>query len=113
MADAARIDSPRDIANNPLESLISHVMTPGSTVSPAFLLMVDVTLFSLLFLFISLLVLTWSLHFLALGAITLGLWGSVKLYVEELRKDHEPQSGDTTAVVFTDPVVHPAKSKDD
>lgn len=56
-------------------------MTPGSTiVSPTFLLLVDITLLSLLFLFMFLLILTWSLHFLALGVITLGLWGSVKLY---------------------------------
>lgn len=65
-----------------LDSLFSHITTPGSTyVSPTFLFLVDLTLFFLLFLFISLLVMTRSLHFLALGGITLGLWGSVKLYV--------------------------------
>src|ERR1700733_6380452 len=71
-----------DRPSNPVESLVDHIMTPGSTVvSPTFLLMVDITLGSLLFLFLALLVLTWSFHFVALGVITVGLWGSVKLCV--------------------------------
>ena len=66
-------------ANDLLGSLVDHVMMPGSTFdSPTFLVIVDITLLSLLFLFAALLVLTRSLHFLALGIITLGLWGSVK-----------------------------------
>src|SRR6266852_3494361 len=80
--DPIRPSDTSELTNNPLGSFIDHVMTPGSTiVSPTFLLMVDVTLLSLLFLFLSLVVLTWSPHFVALGIITLGLWGSVKLYV--------------------------------
>ena len=80
--DPIRPSDTSQLTNKPLGSFIDHVMTPGSAiVSPTFLLMVDVTLLSLLFLFLSLLVLTWSPHFVALGVITLGLWGSVKLCV--------------------------------
>lgn len=81
-ANLVKPDDSSDRPSNPLESLVDHIMTPGSTVvSPTFLLMVDITLGSLLFLFLALLVLTWSFHFVALGVITVGLWGSVKLCV--------------------------------
>jgi hypothetical protein len=55
-------------------------MTPGSTLtSPLFLFLVDGCIALLLFLFVGLFIMTWSMHFVALSAITLGLWGSVRL----------------------------------
>jgi len=77
-----------DPANDVL-SFVADILTPGSSLRPQFLLALDVVLGFLFFIFLSLLVLTWSLHFLALMAITVGLWGSVKFYVAELAKTDE------------------------
>ncbi|KAF8303266.1 hypothetical protein DL93DRAFT_2185547 [Clavulina sp. PMI_390] len=113
-------DKPSNGISNPLEPFINHIMTPGSTyVSPTFLLLVDITLSFLLFLFISLFVMTWSLHFVALGIITCGLWGSVKLYVFELRKEDAArvQAQETEVSSSTEPTADSApytpKNKDD
>jgi ER protein Pkr1 len=63
------------------ESLASHILSPGSTLNPQFLLVLDGAFGMLLGIFLVLLVLTWSIHFIALICIELGLWASVKLYV--------------------------------
>ncbi|KAF9520365.1 hypothetical protein BS47DRAFT_1335996 [Hydnum rufescens UP504] len=76
----------------PAESLASHILTPGSTLNPQFLLVLDGAFGMLLGIFLVLLVLTWSIHFIALICIELGLWASVKLYVSELRKDNEEKA---------------------
>lgn len=62
----------------PVESLISHILTPGSTLNAPFLLVLDGAFAILLVVFLSLLAATWSLHFVALTFIELGLWASVK-----------------------------------
>ncbi|KIJ56635.1 hypothetical protein M422DRAFT_238253 [Sphaerobolus stellatus SS14] len=88
-------------------SLVSHILTPGSTLNPTFLLIVDCVLGLLLFILITLLFATkGNLHFLALSFITVGLWGSVKWVVYELQQSPPPENAglggnalDTTCVV--------------
>lgn len=65
----------------PVEALVSHILTPGSTLNPQFLLVLDGAFVMLLVILLVLLVLTWSIHFVALICIELGLWASVQLYV--------------------------------
>ena len=62
-----------------VDSLVSHVLTQGSTLSPQFLLVLDIAFAVLLVIFLVLLALTWSVHFVALICIELGLWASVQL----------------------------------
>ncbi|KZO97993.1 hypothetical protein CALVIDRAFT_535591 [Calocera viscosa TUFC12733] len=88
--------TPETIANevsdetNDMVSFVSDILTPGSSLRPQFLLVLDVVLGFLFFVFLSLLFLTWSLHFLALMLITVGLWGSVKFFVAELASTEAP-----------------------
>ena len=61
------------------EDFFSMLLTPGSSLNPTFLLVLDVAFASLLVLFAALLYLTQgSIHFVVLMLITLGFWGSVK-----------------------------------
>jgi len=71
---------------NDLGSFLEHILDPGSSLHPQFLFAVDLVLGVLLFTFFSLLALTWSLHFLVLMVIVIGLWGSIKFFVAELEK---------------------------
>ncbi|EJU06225.1 hypothetical protein DACRYDRAFT_103170 [Dacryopinax primogenitus] len=90
--------TPENTANEPgdttndIVSFFADILTPGSSLRPQFLLALDVVLGFLLFIFLSLLCLTWSLHFLALMAIDIGLWASVKFFVAELARTEEPAS---------------------
>lgn len=59
--------------------ILSHILRPGSSLDPTFLRIVDGVFILLIFILISLLVITaGNLHFVALIVISLGLWGSVK-----------------------------------
>ena len=59
--------------------IVSHILTPGSSLDPTFLLIVDGAFALLLLILIALLVGTGgNLHFLALSCITIALWASVK-----------------------------------
>jgi hypothetical protein len=60
------------------DSFLANILTPGSSLHPTFLLVVDVSLATLVFILFSLLALTRSLHFVALVLITLALWASIK-----------------------------------
>lgn len=71
-----------DAAAGGFVEVLDTILTPGSSLNPAFLLIVDASLALLLAVFIFLLVLTRSLHFVALIAIELGLWASVKWYAQ-------------------------------
>ncbi|KAJ3490302.1 hypothetical protein NLI96_g1522 [Meripilus lineatus] len=65
----------------------SNILTPGSSLHPTFLLLLDVAFGSLFLVFIGLAVLTkGSLHILALMVILGALWASVKWFVHELQK---------------------------
>lgn len=57
---------------------LSHILTPGSSLHPTFLLLVDGVFASLLFILFLLAFITRSVHFLALILISMGLWASVK-----------------------------------
>lgn len=63
--------------------LWTNILTPGSSLNPQFLLIVDATLAFLLCIFIGLFALTRSLHAVALMGIELCLWASVKWYALE------------------------------
>ncbi|KAI0721933.1 ER protein Pkr1-domain-containing protein [Cerioporus squamosus] len=65
---------------------ISNILTPGSSLNPLFLTIVDGVLATLLLIFLGLLFLTrGSIHFIFLMAITGCLWASVKWFVAELQ----------------------------
>lgn len=65
--------------DNPLGGFFSNILTPGSSLNPTFLLIVDSALASLLFVFISLLYLSGgNSHFIFLIVIEGCLWASVK-----------------------------------
>ncbi|KAF8192435.1 hypothetical protein BJ912DRAFT_261025 [Pholiota molesta] len=64
----------------------SQILKPGSSLHPTFLLIVDCAFLLLLLVFIALIFVTGgNLHVFALIAIELGLWGSVKWFVNELK----------------------------
>ncbi|KAK7696621.1 hypothetical protein QCA50_001279 [Cerrena zonata] len=65
---------------------ISNILTPGSSMHPTFLLILDIAFASLLFVLLGMLVLTkGSIHVFALIAIEGCLWASVKWFVHELQ----------------------------
>lgn len=62
-----------------VESFFSTILTPGSSLNPTFLLIVDLVLALLLGTFLVLAILTHgNIHVLALMGIELGLWASIK-----------------------------------
>jgi len=66
---------------------LSAVLTPGSSLNPTFLLVVDGVLALLALTLISLIVVTGgSVHPIALLLIELALWVSIKWFVNELQK---------------------------
>ncbi|VDC06137.1 unnamed protein product [Peniophora sp. CBMAI 1063] len=75
-------------SEKPLEeqSFFENILTPGSSLHPTFLFIVDFALAFLAMVFISLAVLTsGNVHFYILLGITLALWGSIKWFVYELQ----------------------------
>ncbi|KAJ8086406.1 hypothetical protein AAF712_002145 [Marasmius tenuissimus] len=67
-------------------SFLSNILTPGSSLHPTFLLILDVAFVALLLILLGLLFATRSLHFAGLIFIELCLWASVKWFVYELQK---------------------------
>ncbi|KAJ7228870.1 hypothetical protein GGX14DRAFT_345745 [Mycena pura] len=68
-------------ATEPAADFFSNILKPGSSLQPQFLLVVDLSFAALLFILLTLAVLTrWNLHIFALMAIELALWASVKWY---------------------------------
>lgn len=64
------------------QSLIDHILTPGSSLSPTFQLILDGAFVALFLIFLALLYLTsGNLHIVGLIAVELALWASVKWYV--------------------------------
>lgn len=77
---------------NVVAAFTSHILTPGSSINPIFLIVVDGIIVLLLFVFVVLLFVTrGNLHFLALICITLALWASIKWYIAELRAMDQDQ----------------------
>ncbi|KAJ7117392.1 hypothetical protein C8R43DRAFT_902026 [Mycena crocata] len=69
------------MADNSDESFFADILKPGSSLNPQFLLLLDLAFAALLFILLSLAVLTsGNLHIFALIAIELALWASVKWY---------------------------------
>ncbi|KAJ7507544.1 hypothetical protein B0H11DRAFT_1967607 [Mycena galericulata] len=67
-------------------SFFSDILKPGSSLHPQFLFVLDLAFASLLCILVALAFLTsGNLHFFALIAIELGLWASVKWFVNELQ----------------------------
>ena len=82
-----RIESESDSEARALVEIpvVSHILTPGSSLHPTFLLVVDGVFIFLLLVLVSLLFITGgNLHFFALICITLALWASVKWSVRVL-----------------------------
>ncbi|KAJ6510016.1 hypothetical protein C8R47DRAFT_1096428 [Mycena vitilis] len=75
----------------PEPDFFSEILTPGSSLNPQFLLVLDLAFAGLLFILSALAVLTsGNLHIFGLIAIELGLWASVKWFVNELKKTPIP-----------------------
>ncbi|TFY80281.1 hypothetical protein EWM64_g3738 [Hericium alpestre] len=74
-----------DDGNGNDESFVSNILTPGSSLNPAFLLILDAAFAFLFMVLVSVAILTsGNIHLLALIAIELALWASVKWFVNEL-----------------------------
>lgn len=65
----------------------THILKPGSSLNPAFLLAADCCFAALFFVFVWLAYLTkGNVHFFVLLIVELLLWASVKWFVQELRR---------------------------
>lgn len=66
----------------PGADFISHILTPGSSLHPTFLLIVDGAFALLTVVLLGMIALTYgttgNVHFVILTVIDVGLWGSVK-----------------------------------
>ncbi|KAF9057402.1 ER protein Pkr1-domain-containing protein [Panaeolus papilionaceus] len=68
------------------DSFFSNILTPGSSLHPTFILILDASFAALFAVLVGLLFLTsGNIHFFALIMIELCLWGSVKWFVNELK----------------------------
>lgn len=105
-----------------MESIIASILTPGSSLNPTFLLIVDLVLALLLGTFLVLAILTrGNIHVLVLMGIELGLWASIKWslilyshvrtlklivahrFVYELQKQEPPSDGVSNPDETSDP----------
>lgn len=78
-------ESPTAAAPSGDEGLFANILTPGSSLNPVFLHIVDGVLAILMFIFLALLILTrGSVHFVFLMIVTGCLWASVKWFVSWL-----------------------------
>ncbi|KAF9076382.1 ER protein Pkr1-domain-containing protein [Rhodocollybia butyracea] len=66
--------------------LFSNILTPGSSLHPTFLLILDAIFATLLVVLLGLVYATaFNFHLIALTVIELALWASVKWFVYELK----------------------------
>ncbi|PBK73080.1 hypothetical protein ARMSODRAFT_1082434 [Armillaria solidipes] len=78
------------------ESFVSQILTPGSSLHPTFILILDLSFAALLVVLVLLLFLTsGNVHFIGLIGIELALWASVKWFVNELQ-NASPAGGEET-----------------
>ncbi|KDR83337.1 hypothetical protein GALMADRAFT_109699 [Galerina marginata CBS 339.88] len=77
----------RDEPQSEDTSFFANILTPGSSLHPTFLLVVDCAFLILLLVFVVLALLTsGNPHIFALMVIELCLWASVKWFVNELKQ---------------------------
>lgn len=67
-----------------LEELWNSIFTPGPT--PTLLYATNIAFGALLTLLITLLIVTWSIHFLILSFLSFGLWGAINWFANEVRQ---------------------------
>ncbi|KXG51100.1 Endoplasmic reticulum, protein Pkr1 [Penicillium griseofulvum] len=96
--------------------LWSSIFTPGPT--PTLLIATNVTFAALQFIFLALLLATYSLHFVALSIISGGLWWSINWFAAEVRlaqqaqeAEKEKQEGDDAKTRRKSPVRESADSE--
>ncbi|KIK07600.1 hypothetical protein K443DRAFT_86657 [Laccaria amethystina LaAM-08-1] len=76
------------------EEIFANILKPGSFLHPTFLAILDAIFLLLFLLFIALAFVTsGNFHIFALMAIELGLWASVKWFVEEYKKIKTEEAG--------------------
>ncbi|KAJ5441292.1 Endoplasmic reticulum protein Pkr1 [Penicillium cf. griseofulvum] len=75
-----------------MEDLWSSIFTPGPT--PTLLIATNVTFAALQFIFLALLLATYSLHFVALSIISGGLWWSINWFATEVRLAQQAQEAE-------------------
>ncbi|RPD61991.1 hypothetical protein L226DRAFT_613329 [Lentinus tigrinus ALCF2SS1-7] len=86
--------SPEVSQDGPPGDFLSNILTPGSSLNPVFLTIVDGVLATLLLIFLGLLILSrGSIHFIFLMFITGCLWASVKWFVAELQSMRTQEAG--------------------
>ncbi|KAI0320632.1 hypothetical protein OF83DRAFT_1169176 [Amylostereum chailletii] len=79
-------------------SFFANILTPGSSLHPTFLFILDFVLAFLAFTFVSLIVLTGgNIHVIALLVIELGLWASIKWFVHELKNAPSEEAGEAAS----------------
>ncbi|KAI6047339.1 hypothetical protein EDC04DRAFT_2622878 [Pisolithus marmoratus] len=75
------------MATTESDGFFAFILRPGTSLNPAFLLVVDCCFATLFFVFVWLAYLTkGNVHFFILLFIELLLWASVKWFVQELRR---------------------------
>ncbi|KZT74543.1 hypothetical protein DAEQUDRAFT_761384 [Daedalea quercina L-15889] len=91
------------------QSLFSTLLTPGSSLHPTLLLLLDVAFFALFLVFLSLAIVTrGNVHLLVLMLIEVALWVSVKWFVSELQKVQIENGDAVTTGLFGDtPSIRP------
>lgn len=67
--------------NDAIDSFVSEILRPGSSLHPKFLRVLDAAFLFLLVVFLGLLLATGSVHIVVLLIIELALWASVKWFV--------------------------------
>ncbi|OQE20394.1 hypothetical protein PENSTE_c013G05534 [Penicillium steckii] len=75
-----------------MEELWSSIFTPGPT--PVLLVATNVTFAALQLVLFSLLLATYSLHFVALSVISAGLWFSINWFAREVRAAQDAQNAE-------------------
>ncbi|KAI0771513.1 hypothetical protein BD413DRAFT_613017 [Trametes elegans] len=96
------VAAPSPGKNGGSDGFFSNVLTPGSSLNPTFLLILDGAFGVLLLVLLSLFILThWNLHLLFLMIIEVCLWASVKWFVHELQSVRAQEQASPTAEAET------------
>ncbi|KZT13132.1 uncharacterized protein LAESUDRAFT_710199 [Laetiporus sulphureus 93-53] len=79
-------------------SFMGNILTPGSSLNPTFLLLLDAAFGALLLVLLSLAVATrGNIHLISLMGIELALWASVKWFVHDLHLSEGQEQDHGTA----------------
>ncbi|OSD01839.1 hypothetical protein PYCCODRAFT_1468399 [Trametes coccinea BRFM310] len=86
-----------EVSSNDDGGFFSNILTPGSSLNPTFLLILDGAFGLLLVVLFSLFVIThWNIHLLFLMVIEGCLWASVKWFVHELQQAQTQEGASTS-----------------